>query len=152
MSLRKRKPVYCRHSLELEIPFFDVDAMHIVWHGHYVKYLEQARCAFLETLNYTYDHMRADGHAWPIVHMNLKYIKPAVFRQRIRIELMLVEYESCLRLDYCISDSVSGAKLCTASTTQAVVRIDNGDMQYLTPPGWRDALARHPGFSTQGDA
>ena len=31
MSLRKRKPVYCRHSLELEIPFFDVDATHARW-------------------------------------------------------------------------------------------------------------------------
>ena len=142
MSLRKRKPVYCRHSLELEIPFFDVDAMHIVWHGHYVKYLEQARCAFLETLNYTYDHMRADGHAWPIVHMNLKYIKPAVFRQRIRIELMLVEYESCLKLDYVIYDSHSGRKLTRASTTQVAVRLDNGEMQFQTPDSWQQAV-RH---------
>ena len=29
-----KKHVYCRHSHELEVPFFDVDAMHIVWHGN----------------------------------------------------------------------------------------------------------------------
>ena len=29
---------------EILVPFFDVDTMHVVWHGHYVKYLEVARC------------------------------------------------------------------------------------------------------------
>jgi acyl-CoA thioester hydrolase len=30
---------------EILVPFFDVDTMNVVWHGHYVKYLEVARCA-----------------------------------------------------------------------------------------------------------
>ena len=25
------------------MPFHDVDALHVVWHGHYYKYLELAR-------------------------------------------------------------------------------------------------------------
>ncbi|MGN6981510.1 acyl-CoA thioesterase, partial [Neisseria sp. P0009.S007] len=41
-----KKHIYCQHSFKTEVPFFDVDAMHIVWHGNYVKYLETARCAF----------------------------------------------------------------------------------------------------------
>lgn len=24
---------------EVLVPFFDIDTMHVVWHGHYVKYL-----------------------------------------------------------------------------------------------------------------
>jgi len=33
------------HAIEirLEVPFHDVDALRIVWHGHYLKYLELAR-------------------------------------------------------------------------------------------------------------
>ena len=30
---------------DVTVPFFDVDSMNVVWHGHYVKYLEIARCA-----------------------------------------------------------------------------------------------------------
>ena len=26
-------------SVELEVPFHDVDSLHIVWHGHYYKSL-----------------------------------------------------------------------------------------------------------------
>ena len=33
---------------EIEVPFFDCDSMHIIWHGHYVKYLEVARCELLD--------------------------------------------------------------------------------------------------------
>ena len=29
-----KKHIYCRHSFEIEVQFFDVDAMHIVWHGN----------------------------------------------------------------------------------------------------------------------
>ena len=61
------KTVYCRHNTELTVPFFDVDSMHIVWHGHYVKYLELARCAFLDALGYNYTTMREHGHGWPVV-------------------------------------------------------------------------------------
>ena len=32
---------------QILVPFFDVDTMHVVWHGHYIKYLEVARCALL---------------------------------------------------------------------------------------------------------
>lgn len=52
-----KKHIYCRHSFEIEVPFFDVDAMHIVWHGNYVKYLETARCAFLSAIGYDYNEM-----------------------------------------------------------------------------------------------
>ena len=75
-----KKHIYCHSSSEYEIPFFDVDSMDIMWHGHYVKYLEMARCAFLEEIHYTYDVMRAQGYARPIVQGNVKYEKPARFR------------------------------------------------------------------------
>lgn len=144
------KHIYCRHHIELDVPFFDVDAMQIVWHGHYVKYLEIARCAFLEALGYDYNTMRDYGYAWPVVQLNLKYIKPARFTQKIRVELKVVEYESCLRIDYVLSDALSGEKLTQASTTQVAVELESGAMQYQTPESWRAQLRRYPGFDEAG--
>ncbi|OSI10727.1 acyl-CoA thioesterase [Neisseria sp. Dent CA1/247] len=140
------KHVYCRHSTEMEVPFFDVDAMHIVWHGHYVKYLEVARCAFLSEIGYDYNEMARQGFSWPIVQMNLKYVKPARFGQKIRVDLAVVEIESCLRIDYTIVDAESGVKLNKASTTQAAVSLESGEMQFETPESWLQAVKRHPTF------
>lgn len=140
------KHAYCYHSLEIEVPFFDVDAMHIVWHGHYVKYLEVARCAFLSTIGYDYNEMGRQGFSWPIVQMSLKYVRPALFGQKIRVDLAVVEIESCLRIDYTIVDVSSGEKLTKASTTQVAVSLENGEMQFQTPDSWLAAVKTHPTF------
>ncbi len=144
--MKLKKHIYCRHFSDYEIPFFDVDAMHIMWHGHYVKYLEMARCAFLEEINYTYDVMEHYGYGWPIVQLNLKYVKPTLFRQKIRVNLALVEYESCIRIDYTIVDLNSGQKLTQASTTQVAVAIESGEMQLQTPQSWRSAVENYRDF------
>ncbi|TCT16597.1 acyl-CoA thioester hydrolase [Bibersteinia trehalosi] len=144
--MRIKKHIYARHSSEYEIPFFDVDSMDIMWHGHYVKYLEMARCAFLEQIHYTYDVMKAHGYGYPIVQLNLKYVRPALFRQKIRVDVALVEYESSIRFDYTIVDLATGKKLTTGSTTQVAVEIASQEMQFQTPPSWRSAVENYQGF------
>ncbi|OAM31527.1 MULTISPECIES: thioesterase family protein [Eikenella] len=141
------KHIYCRHSTELEVPFFDVDVMQIVWHGHYVKYLEIARCAFLDALGYNYTVMLAHGCAWPVVKLDLKYIRPARFGQKIRVNMAMTEYESCLRLSYTLRDAESGDKLTQAGTTQVAQRLDNGEMLFQTPESWQEAVRRFEGFA-----
>lgn len=129
-----------RHSVIIEVPFFDVDSMDIVWHGHYVKYLEVARCAFLSAIGYDYKVMKANGYGWPIVQLNLKYVRPAVFGQKIRVEVVLKEYESCLKFDYVISDIISGKKLTKASSMQVAVCMQTRETQFQTPESWLQAV------------
>lgn len=42
----------------IDVQFFDLDPMNVVWHGNYVKYLETARCDLLAKVGYTYDDMK----------------------------------------------------------------------------------------------
>lgn len=129
-----------RHRMVLEVPFFDVDSMDIVWHGHYVKYLEMARCAFLSALGYDYTVMKKNGYGWPVVLLNLKYVRPAVFGQKIQVEVILKEYESCLKFDYVITDCQSQEKLTKASTMQVAVEIASRETQFQTPSCWMAAV------------
>lgn len=138
--------VYLRHHIELEIPFFDVDAMMIVWHGHYVKYFELARCALLDALGHDYTVMREQGFAYPVVKLAVKYVRPAAFRQRVRVECALTEYQSSLKLRYLITDTATGERLTEGSTMQAAVRLDNGETQFPTPTAWQRAVESHAGF------
>ena len=52
-------------EISLEIPFYDLDPAGYVWHGHYAKYLELARCELLKQFNYNYDAMTQSGYMWP---------------------------------------------------------------------------------------
>lgn len=121
------------HEIEITPAFHDLDPMEIVWHGHYVKYLELARCALLARFRYDYAQMRDSGYAWPIVDMRLKYVRPAALNQRLTVRAEIVEWENRLKVEYMIRDTVSGEKLHQAYTIQVAVDMNSREMQYVCP-------------------
>ncbi|WP_322399999.1 acyl-CoA thioesterase [Massilia luteola] len=121
-------------EVEIQVQFYDLDPMEVVWHGNYVKYLEVARCALLDAIGYNYAEMKASGYMWPIIDMNLRYAAPATFGQRLRLRAEIVEWENRLRIDYLVSDAASGRRLNRASTTQVAVDIASGEMCFVSPP------------------
>ena len=91
--MRKAKtPARWWSEIEMQVQFFDLDPMQIVWHGNYVKYLEVARCALFDKIGYNYEQMRDSGYMWPIIEMNLRYAGPAVFGQRLLLRAEIVEW------------------------------------------------------------
>jgi acyl-CoA thioester hydrolase len=118
---------------ELQVQFFDLDPMEIVWHGNYVKYLEIARCALLDSIDYNYVQMKESGYAWPVIDLHVRYAAPASFGQRIKVRATLVEWENRLKIDYVITDAVSGRRLTRGSTTQVAVDIATGEMCFVSP-------------------
>ncbi|MEM4989621.1 acyl-CoA thioesterase [Collimonas sp. H4R21] len=121
-------------ELELQVQFYDLDPMQIVWHGNYVRYLEVARCALLDQLDYNYPQMQASGYAWPIIDLHLRYAHPATFGQRIKVRASIIEWENRLRIAYVITDSASGQRLSRGTTTQVAVEIASGEMCFASPP------------------
>jgi len=128
------------HEIELEIPFHDVDVMRIAWHGHYVKYLEIARCALLESIHYNCDEMEQTGYVWPVIELNIRYAKPLRFKQKIRVLAKVVEWENRLKIAYTLFDSESGQRLTKAYTVQVAVDAANGEMQFASPQILLDKL------------
>ena len=133
--MRKQKsPGRWVAEVEMQVQFFDLDPMEIVWHGNYVKYLEVARCALLDQIAYNYVQMKESGYAWPVIDMQLRYIAPASFGQRLKLRAEIVEWENRLKIDYLISDALSGKRLNRATTTQVAVDMANGEMCFVSPP------------------
>jgi Predicted thioesterase len=120
-------------EIQMVVPFFDVDSLEVVWHGHYVKYLEVARCALLDDIGHNYVRMKETGFAWPIIDVQLRYARAARFGQALRVRAELVEWENRLKIHYTISDEVTGERLTRASTIQVAVRLADGEMQLVSP-------------------
>lgn len=117
-----------RISMEMTVPFHDVDPMNIVWHGRYVKYLEVARCELLESFCYSYSDMFESGYSWPVVDMRIKYVKPATFGQKIRVTATVVEWDFRLKINYLIEDIETGNKLTKGYTIQVAVDMSTEEM------------------------
>jgi acyl-CoA thioester hydrolase len=131
-------------EVELQVQFFDLDPMEIVWHGNYVKYLEIARCALLDRIDYNYEQMKASGYAWPVIDLHLRYVAPARFGQKIALRAVIIEWENRLKIDYLITDAGSGRRLTRATSTQVAVDIATGEMCFVSPPVLFEKLGVKP--------
>lgn len=120
-------------EIDMEIPFHDVDMMEVVWHGHYAKYFEIARCSLLEKINYNYPQMRASGYSWPVIDLRVRYIKPAVFGQIITILAEIVEWENRLKINYLITDKFTGSRLTKGYSIQVAIDRDTNEMCFESP-------------------
>lgn len=129
-----------QNQSHLKVPFFDVDSMNIVWHGHYAKYFELARCDLLEQIGYSYEAMALSGFQFPIVDLHIKYIQPLVFNQEIIIHSSLVEWEYRLKVSYVIYDAKSEKKICSGHTIQAAVDIDTKKLRLQCPKVLQDLV------------
>jgi len=121
-------------EIELEIPFQDGDPMGVTWHGNYFRYLEAARCALLDKMAYGYKAMMESGYLWPIVDTRMKFMRPTVFQQRIRVVATLQEYENRLKIGYEISDIETGERVTKGYTIQVAVDKSTNELCFVSPP------------------
>ena len=126
-------PEHLRCQVQILVPFHDVDMMSIVWHGHYVKYFEIARCALLEKFDYDYRQMKASGYAWPVVDMRIRYPGPAHFGETITVTAAISEWENRLKIDYEVRNP-AGQRITRGYTVQVAVDMASGEMCFESPP------------------
>jgi acyl-CoA thioester hydrolase len=129
-------------SAAVEVPFHDVDAMNVCWHGHYLKYFEAGRAALLRAFDYDYPEMQASGYLWPVVEAHLKYVRPALYGQKLEVHTRLLEYENRLKIGYEIVDLASGTRLTKGYTTQVAVNAATQELQFVSPPVVFEKLER----------
>ncbi len=131
---------YVETETIIEIPFHDLDPMNIVWHGNYIKYMEIARCNLLEKVGYGYNNMKDDGYVYPVAKVDMKFIKPATFAQKLSVKAVLEEFEPSLKIKYIIKDTESGEIIFKASTMNICVEVKSGKSVYEAPEKLKEGL------------
>lgn len=120
-------------EIELSPAFHDLDPMGVVWHGHYLKYFERARCALLKRFDFDYPQMRESGYIWPIVDFRAKYVRPALYDQHLVVRAKIVEWEHRLKIEYAIRDALGGQVLTRGHSIQVAVDAGTGALCFVSP-------------------
>ena len=112
-------------TTEVEIHFYDVDSVQIVWHGNYVKYLENGREEFGRKFGLRYLDFFDNGYIIPIVDMHIRYMTPALYEQTLVVETRYVPCRGAkLMYEYIIRRKSDMAVVAEASTTQLFMTKD----------------------------
>lgn len=133
---------YLEATTAVRVRFQEVDSMGVVWHGHYLTYLEEARCAFGRRYGFAYSDFFAHGLHAPIVHTELAYFAPARFGDELTITARLhVDDSARLDFTYRIDGSAKGPALATGRTVQVFTN-PLGELCLARPAILGDFVAR----------
>jgi acyl-CoA thioester hydrolase len=118
-------PEPLNHTLRVTVRFKEADLLGIVWHGHYVTYLEDARQALGVQIGLSYEDLMREGIAAPLVDMQLKYKAPARYGDKLDVTASL-QWTEVPKLvhHYEIRRAGDNDLVTTASTVQVLLHPD----------------------------
>lgn len=120
-------------SIDVTVAFHDIDIIGVMWHGHYLKYLETARWHLMDQLEFGYDTMAASGFAWPIVEMHVKYLHAARMGELLNVRASLVEWENRITMNYLVTRAGDQERVARGKSVQVAVDAKTLALQFVTP-------------------
>ena len=118
---------------EVKIRFCEVDSLRIVWHGNYVKYLEDGREKFGDQYGIEYMTIYKNGFTAPLVDLKIKYKRSVTIGDTIIVETTYRPTQAAkMVFDYTIYNKSDMSVVLTAETTQVFMSID-GELQLNNP-------------------
>ncbi len=119
------------------VAFYETDAMGIVHHSNYVRYLELARVRWMDEHDQPYREYVAAGHHFATTRLDLRYHRAAAFDDELAVRTWL-EWVRGASLAMAYDVTHEGAKILSGTTEHALV--DLGGRLKRIPPERRSAL------------
>jgi len=126
-------------SVELEVPFHDVDMLGVVWHGHYLKYVEAARTALLSSCGLDAGDLIGPRYLFYIIESRCRYAFPLRYRERMRVTAWVRDVEHRIFISYEITNLTQGRRSARAHTILATTDLEQ-NLLLETPRAIRERL------------
>lgn len=121
------------------VRFSEVDSMCVVWHGSYVRYLEDGREAFgKKYAGIGYMDMYNNGYTAPIVDMHMEYVSPLTVNDVAVVETRFIDMAAAkICFEYIIKRQSDDALVMRARTLQVFLDKD-GNISLNNPTFFED--------------
>ena len=134
MRRKQKRTAALTDKIEIKVRFSEIDALQIVWHGEYVKYIEDGREAFGKRYGIGYMDIKNEGFAAPIVKLNIDYKLSLSFNEQAIVETRFVACDAAkIQFDYTIFRKSDNAIVAEASTIQVFTNIETGVLELNNP-------------------
>lgn len=94
---------------ERKINYYETDRMGVVHHSNYIRYLEEARCAWMESMQMPMSLLEERGMTIPVLGVNVTYKHHVTFEDTIQIKVSIKEYNGVrMTVEYEVKDKTTG--------------------------------------------
>ena len=123
-----------QYEHKLRVRYAETDRMGYAYYGNYATYFEVARVEALRDLGISYKELEDDGFLLPVAEFNVKYLKPALYDDELRILTSIKEEPGVrIRFEYSVFNQ-NGDELAKAETTLVFVSAEHG--RPIKPPAY----------------
>ncbi len=104
------------------VQYYETDRMMIVHHSNYVRWLEEARCAYLTSIGWGLERFESEGIVSPVVSVECRYLATTTFPDIIDIDISSVELKGArLRINYEMKKRGGEKPVLTASSEHCFI-------------------------------
>ena len=105
------------YVFERRINYYETDRMGIVHHSNYIRFLEEARCAFLDALDMPYSMLESLGIMIPVLGVQCDFKHHVTFNDTILIDVSIKSFNGVrLVMQYTVTEKSSGNLVLTGET------------------------------------
>lgn len=102
---------------ERTINYYETDKMGVVHHSNYIRFLEEARCYYLQNANMPFEKFEEKGITIPVLEVKCKYKQHVTFADTICIKVIVKEFNGVrLTIGYKVTDKKTGNDVIIAET------------------------------------
>ena len=149
MSKRYRPPPgRTVEAVDLLVPFHDVDALGVVWHGNYLRYFEVARTALERRLGVDLVDLRDQGVVCPVAESHCRHVAPLRFGDRVRCQAWVAGLDRRLTIAYLLHNRTTKRLSAEGWTVQVAVATDRHKLLPELPHEITDRLRAAAGLGS----
>ncbi|WP_297793531.1 thioesterase family protein [uncultured Eudoraea sp.] len=112
------------YRFSFRVRYGETDQMGVVYHGNYPQYLEMGRVEWLRALGISYKSMEENGIRLPVISLQLKFIKSALYDDLITVVTKLKKTPTAkIEFDYEIYNEAKEL-LAEANTILAFINME----------------------------
>lgn len=99
------------------INYYETDKMGIVHHSNYIRFLEEARCRWLENLDVSMEYIESQGYTIPTLEVYCKYVNAVTSGDILVIKPKISEFNGVrMTVSYDVINEKTGAVVIEAWT------------------------------------
>lgn len=89
--------------------YYETDQMGIIHHSNYIRWMEEARIAYMDEMGFPYQAVEESGIISPVLSVQCEYRSMTHFGDRIRIEVSLRSFKGVkYEIAYVMRDEKTG--------------------------------------------
>lgn len=102
---------------ERKINYYETDKMGVVHHSNYIRFLEEARCYWMNKIELPFTLLEENGITIPVLGVNCNYKYHVTFDDIILIKTFVKEYTGVrMTVGYNVTDKKTGKTILTGET------------------------------------